>query len=67
MSPILFNLYGEYLLKEALTEDGVFKIGGRVRFTDDTAIIAKTHEELQYIETRSVGTGRKYCMEINID
>ena len=51
MSPILFNLYGEYLIKEALTEVGDFKIGGRIinkaRFADDTAIIAKTQEELQ--------------------
>ena len=46
MSPILFNLYGEYLIKEALAEVGDFKIGGRiikkVRFVDETAIIAKT-------------------------
>ena len=42
MSPILFNLYGEYLMKEALVEVGDFKIGGRiiikVRFVDDTAL-----------------------------
>ena len=51
MSPIFFNLHGEYLRKEALTEVGYFKIGGRiinkVRFADDTAIIAKTQEDLQ--------------------
>ena len=45
ISPILFNLYGEYLMKEALAEVGDFKIGGRiinkVRFEDDTAIVAK--------------------------
>ena len=45
MSPILFNIYGEYLMKEALTEVKDFKIGGRiinkVRFADDTVIIAK--------------------------
>ena len=49
MSPIFFNLYGEYLMKEALPEVGGFKIGGRIikkfRFSDDTAIIAKTQEE----------------------
>ena len=43
--PYYFNLYGEYLIKEALGEVGDFKIGGRiinkVRFADDTAIIAK--------------------------
>ena len=51
MSPILFNLHGEYLMKEVLAEIGDFKIGGRiinkVRFADDTAIIAKAQEELQ--------------------
>jgi Reverse transcriptase (RNA-dependent DNA polymerase). len=51
MSPILFNLYGEYLIKKALAEVGDFKIGGRiinkVRFADDKAIIAKTQEELK--------------------
>ena len=56
MSLILFNLYGGYLMKEALTEVGDFKIGRRiinnVRFVDDTAIIAKTQEELQDMVNR---------------
>ena len=58
-------------MKEALTEIGDFKIGGRninkVRFTDDTAIIAKIKKELQDMVNRLVYTGRKYGMEINID
>ena len=48
-------------MKEALTEVGDFKIGGRiinVRFADDTAIIAKTQEELQDMMNRLVDTGR---------
>ena len=69
MSPILFNLNGEYLTKEALAEVGDFKIGGRiinkVRFADDTAIIAQ--EELQDMVNRLFVTGRKYGKEINID
>ena len=56
-------------MKEALTEVGDIKIGGRiinqVRFTDDTAIIAKTQEELQDMVNRLVYTGRKYGMEIS--
>ena len=71
MSPIVFKLYGEYLMKEAWAEVGDFKVGGRlfnnIRFADDTAIIAKTQEELQDIVNRLVDTGRKYDMEINID
>ena len=58
-------------MNEALTEVGDFKIGGRivnkVRFADDTAIIAKTQEELQDMVNRLVDTGRKYGMDINID
>ena len=30
MSPILFNLHGEYLMKEELVKVGDFKIGGRI-------------------------------------
>ena len=30
MSPILFNLYGEHLMKEALVDVGDSKIGGRI-------------------------------------
>ena len=55
-------------MKEALAEVGDFKIGGRiikVRFADDTAIIAKTQEELQDMVNRLVDTGRKYGMEID--
>ena len=46
----VFNLYGEYLMKEALTEVGDFSFRGRiikVRFAEDIAIIAKSHEVLQ--------------------
>ena len=69
-SYLSINIYGEYLMKEALTEVGDFNIGGRiinkVRFADDTAIIAKTQEELQDMVNRLVDTGRKYGMAINI-
>ena len=58
-------------MKEALAEVWDFKIGGRfinnVIFAGDTAIIAKTQEELQDMVNRLVDTGRKYDMEINID
>jgi hypothetical protein len=49
-------------MKEALAEVGDFKIGGfiiiKTRFADDTAIIAKTQEELQDIENRLVALER---------
>jgi Reverse transcriptase (RNA-dependent DNA polymerase). len=47
------------------------KIGGRiinkVRFADDTGIIAKTQEELQDMVNILVDTGRKYGMECKIN
>ena len=39
----------------------------KVRIADDTALEAKTHEELQEMVNRLVDAGRKYGMEINID
>ena len=57
-------------MKEALAEVEVFKIGRRIinncRFADDTAIIAKTHEELQDMVNRFDDIGRKYGMKIGI-
>ena len=58
-------------MKEALTEVGDFKIGGRiinkVRFVDNKDIIANTQEELQDMVNRLVDTGWNHSMEINID
>ena len=57
-------------MKEALSEVGDFKIGGRiinVRVADDTAIIAKTREELQDMVNRLVESGGKYDMEIKTE
>jgi hypothetical protein len=51
-------------MKEALAEIRDFEIGGRIinkaRFADDTAVIAKTQEEVHDMVNRLVDTGRKY-------
>jgi len=45
LSPILFNLYNEYLTKEAVKGFGDFKIGGQiihtVKYADDLVLLAK--------------------------
>jgi retron-type reverse transcriptase len=45
LSPILFNLYSEYLTKETLEGLGDFKIGGQiihaVKYADDLVLLAK--------------------------
>jgi len=70
MSTILFNPYGEYLMKYALAEVCDYKIGGmiinKVKSADHTAIIDKTQVELQDAVNIFVDTDKKYGMEINI-
>jgi hypothetical protein len=51
LSPSLFNLYSEYLTKEALEGFGDFKIGGQVIYTvkyaDELVLLAKEETVLQ--------------------
>ncbi|XP_021940935.1 uncharacterized protein LOC110840303, partial [Zootermopsis nevadensis] len=76
---ILFNLYGEWLAKEALDGTGDFKIGGRViktvKYADDLVVLAKEEEELQNMMDKLVETGMvvhvstsfSYCHRPSID
>jgi len=70
LSPILFNLYSEYLTKEGLVGSGDFKIGGKVirsvKYTDDLVLVLKEDTVLQGMIGRLTEVGR--CgMEINVD
>ena len=51
LSPILFNLYSEVLIKDALQDEDEIKINGEsittIRYGDDTAILAEKEEDLQ--------------------
>ena len=51
LSPSLFNLYSEWLTKEALDGLGDFNIGGQiiqtVKYADDLALISKEETVLQ--------------------
>ena len=51
LSPILFNLYSEFLTKEGLDGLGDFKIGGQiiqtVKYVDDLVLMAKEETVLQ--------------------
>ena len=50
LSPDLFSLYGEFIMREAEDVDGV-KVGGQninnIRYADDTVLIADSEEKLQ--------------------
>ena len=71
MSPLLFNIYAEAMMMEAMEgiEEGI-KIGGKllndVRFADDQGMIAGSQNGLQTIMDRLNDTALTYCMRINI-
>ena len=55
LSPCLFNLYAEYIMRNAGLEEtqGGIKIAGRsinnLRYADDTTLMAESEEELKYL------------------
>ena len=71
LSPILFNLYSEYLTKEALEGFGNLKIGGKiihtVKYADDLVLVAKEEKVLQDMIDKLIEIGRCYGMELNVE
>ena len=71
MPPSLFNLYSEYLAKEALDGLGDFNIGGKiiqtVKYADDLVITAKEETVLQGMIDKLTEIGRCYGMEMNVE
>jgi retron-type reverse transcriptase len=71
LSPILFNLYSEYLTKKALEGLGDFKIGGQiihtVKYADDLVLLAKEENVLQDMIDKLTEIGRCYGMEMNVE
>ena len=71
LSPLLFNIYAEAMMVEAMEgiEEGI-KIGGKlikdVRFADDQGMIAKNEKGLQKIMDGLNSTSTSYGMKINI-
>jgi len=66
LSPILFNLYSEYIFREALNEveEGIFINGTRLnnlRYADDTIVFADTVEGLM---DRITETSSRYGLDI---
>ena len=62
LSPILFNLYSEMLINEALCEiEGVKTI----RYVDDTAVVAPSHVVLQRMMDKITRKCEEYGMSLN--
>ena len=62
LSPSLFNLYSEYLAKEALDGLGDFNIGGQiiqtVKYADEIVLMAKEETVLQGMIDKLTEIGR---------
>jgi hypothetical protein len=70
LSPILFNLYSEYLVSEALNGLPGIKIGGyvinNIRYADDTTLLAENENDLKTMVMNVVKIGTEYGMELNL-
>jgi len=71
LSPIVFNLYNEWLTKEALDELGVFNFGGQiiqtVKYADDLVLMDQEETVLQGMIDKLIESGKCCGMEMNVE
>ena len=70
LSPLLFNIYGEYIMRKSLDGwKGGVRIGGEtisnLRFADDTTSCAKTEEEMKEFLERVDKYGNELGLTLN--
>src|SRR2546425_8462096 len=70
ISPILFNLYSEYMIKEAMKNVEGIKFNGinitDLRYADDAVLMADKRNKMQKMIDRLNKTCKAYGMEINV-
>ena len=72
MSPCLFNLYAEYIMRNARLEEAQagIKIAGRninhLRYADDTTLMAESEEKLKNLLMKVKEESEKVCLKLNI-
>ena len=72
LSPCLFNLYAEYIMRNARLDEAqaVIKIAGRninnLRYADDTTLIAESKEELKSLLMKMKEESKKAGLKLNI-
>ena len=72
LSPILFNIYAERIMRKALTDwDGGIKIGGRdisnLRYADDTTLLTSTENELSHVFEKVRLASAEAGLFLNVD
>ena len=72
LSPCLFNLYAEYIMRNARLDEAQagIKIAGRninnLRYADDTTLMAKSKEELKSLLMKMNEVSKKAGLKFNI-
>ena len=72
LSPCLFNLYAEYIMRNARLDEAQagIKTAGRyinnLRYTDDTNLMAESREELERLLMRVKEVSEKVGLKLNI-
>ena len=71
LSPLIFNLYSEYIFREALDEidEGILLNGERInniRYADDTVIFADSIDGLQHLMSNLEDCSECYGLDMNI-
>ena len=72
LSPCLFSLYAEYIMRNARLDEAKagIKIDGRntnnLRYTDDTTLMSESEEELKSLLMRVKEESRKGGLKLNI-
>ena len=72
LSPCLFNLYAEYIIRNAGLQEaqGGIKIAGRnisnLRYADDTTLMAESEEKLKSLLMRVKEESEKAGLKLNI-
>ena len=70
ISPILFNLYSEFMITEALENESGISINGNnitnLRYADDAVLVADEKEKLQSMLDKLNEVCKAYGMEINV-
>ena len=72
LSPCLFNLYAEYIMRNIWLDKGQaeIKISGRninnLRYADDTTLMAESKKELKSLLMKVKEEGEKAVLKLNI-
>ena len=72
MSPCLFNLYADYIIRNAGLEEAQARIKiarrniNNLRYADDTTLMAESEEELKSLLMKVKEENENVCLKLNI-